>query len=312
MRAITVTEYGAAPALTEVPDPRPGPGQVLIKIEAAGINPMDRTIANGGFKEMMPASFPLILGADLAGVVEAVGESAGRFPPGEQVFGQLMIAPLGSTGTYAEQVAAAEDAPLARVPAGLEPSVAASLPTPGVTALEIVESLEPLAGKTVLMVGAAGAVGSFATQLAADAGAHVIAVARASADHRMRDYGAAQTLDHTAVSVPDAVRETHPDGIDAVVDVASDAEAFAGLASLVRPGGTALTTRYVADTEGLASREVVGVNFQVNMSSGSLEQLADAVVSGRIVAPPISRIDLTDVPALNGGAQAGGKTVIIP
>jgi NADPH:quinone reductase-like Zn-dependent oxidoreductase len=312
MRAITVTEYGAAPALTEVPDPQPGPAQILIKIEAAGINPMDRTIANGAWKEMMPASFPMILGADLAGVVEGAGEGAGRFPSGEQVFGQLLIAPLGSAGTYAEQVAAAEDAPLARVPAGLEPSVAASLPTPGVTALEIVQSLEPLAGKTVLMVGAAGGVGSFATQLAANAGAHVIAVARASADDRMRAYGAAETVDHTAVSVPDTVRGTHPDGIDAVIDVASDADGFASLASLVRPGGTALTTRYIADTEALASREVLGVNFRVSMSSELLEQLADAVVSGRIVPPPISRIDLDDVPTLNGGAQAEGKTVIVP
>jgi hypothetical protein len=100
---------------------------------------------------------------------------------------------------------------------------------------------------------------------------------------------------------------THP-----LIDVASDADGFASLASLVRPGGTAVTTRYVADTESLASREVLGVNFRVNMSSGSLEQLADAVVSGRIVPPPISRIDLNDVPALNGGAQAEGKTVVIP
>jgi NADPH:quinone reductase len=312
MRAITVTEYGAAPALTEVPDPQPGPAQILIKIEAAGINPMDRTIANGGWKEMMPASFPMILGADLAGVVEAAGEGARRFASGEQVFGQLLIAPLGSAGTYAEQVAAAQDAPLARVPSGLEPSVAASLPTPGVTALEIVQSLEPLTGKTVLIVGAAGGVGSFATQLAANAGAHVIAVARASADERMRAYGAAETVDHTAASVPDTVRGTHPDGIDAVIDVASDADGFASLASLVRPGGTALTTRYIADPEALASREVLGVNFRVNMSSELLEQLADAVVSGRIVAPPISQIDLDDVPTLNGRAQADGKTVIVP
>ncbi len=84
MRAITVDEYGAAPALTEMPDPQLGPGQVLIKIEAAGINPMDRTIANGGWKAAMPASFPLILGADLAGVVEAVGEGAGKFAPGRR------------------------------------------------------------------------------------------------------------------------------------------------------------------------------------------------------------------------------------
>ena len=106
------------------------------------------------------------------------------------------------------------------------------------------------------------------------------------------------------------MQRTHPDGIDVLVDVASDAEGFATLAALVRPGGTALTTRYVADTEALASREVAGVNFRVSMSSGSLERLADAVVNGVIVVPPITRVKLDDVPALNGNAHADGKTVI--
>jgi len=310
MRAITVNEYGAAPALTEMPDPQPGPGQLLIKTEAAGMNPMDRTIANGGWKEAMPASFPLILGADLAGVIEAVGEGAGKFLPGDEVFGQLLIAPLGTAGTYAEYVAVTEDAPLARLPKGLEPSIAAALPTAGVTALEIVESLEPLTGRTALMVGAAGGVGSFATQLAANAGAQVIAVAPAGAEDRMRDYGAAETLDRTETSVLDTVQRTHPQGIDVLIDVASDADGFAPLAALVRRGGTALTTRYVADAEALASREVGGVNFRVSMSSGLLERLADAVVNGRIVVPPITRVKLDDVPALNGNAHADGKRVI--
>ena len=310
MRAITVNEYGAAPALTDVPDPQPGPGQVLIKIEAAGINPMDRTIADGEWKARMPATFPLVLGADLAGVVEAVGKGARKFLAGDEVFGQLLIAPLGSAGTYAEHVAVTEDAPLARVPRGLDPAVAAALPTAGATALEIVDSLEPLTGKTMLMVGAAGGVGSFVTQFAARAGAHVIAVARAGAADRMRAYGAAQTVDHTAVSVPDAVRQTHPDGIDAVVDVVSDAAGFATLASLVRFGGTALTTRYVADTKALTSRGVAGVNFQLGMTTGVLDRLADAVVSGRIVVPPITRIKLEDVPSLNRNAHTDGKTVI--
>ena len=310
MHAITVDEYGAAATLTDVPDPRAGQGHVLIKIEAAGMNPMDRMIANGGWKARMPATFPLILGADLAGVVEAVGEDASKFSPGEEVFGQLLIAPLGSAGTYAERVAVPEDATLARVPKGLDPVVAAALPTAGATALEIVESLEPLVGKIVLIVGAAGGVGSFATQLAANAGAHVIAVARIDAADRMRAYGAAETVDRTAVSVPDAVRRTCPDGIDVLVDVASDANGFSDLASLVRPGGTALTTRYVADTEALASREVTGVNFLVSISSGVLGRLADTVVSGRIVVPPITHVRLDDVPALDGNAHADGKTVI--
>src|ERR1700693_5805053 len=154
MRAVTVSEYGGATALTHMPDAQPGPGQVLIKIQAAGMNPMDRNLANGAMKATAPASFPFILGSDLAGVVEAVGEGAGKFASGDAVFGHLLISPLGSAGTYAEYVAVTEDAPLTRIPEGLEPTIAAALPTAGATALQIVESLEPLAGKTMLVVGA--------------------------------------------------------------------------------------------------------------------------------------------------------------
>ena len=311
MRAVTVSEYGGAPALTDMPDPQPGPGEVLIKIQAAGMNPMDRNLANGAMKAATPGSFPFILGSDLAGVVEAVGEGAAKFKSGEAVFGHLLIAPLGSAGTYAEYVAVTEDAPLTRIPEGLDPTIAAALPTAGATALEIVESLEPLTGKTMLVVGAAGGVGSFATQLAANAGAHVIAV-DARAEDRLRAYGATETVDFTAVSVPDAVARTHPDGIDVLVDVASDADGFAALASLVRRGGTAVTTRFLADTEALASRGVAGVNYRLEMSTRLLERLADAVVAGSIIEPPVLLIELDDVPALSGNAPANGKTVITP
>src|SRR6202171_6710269 len=98
MRAVTVSEYGGAPALTDMPDPHPGPGQVLIKIQAAGMNPMDRNLANGAMKAATPASFPFILGSDLAGVVEAVGEGAAKVKAGEAVVGPLLIAPLGQIG----------------------------------------------------------------------------------------------------------------------------------------------------------------------------------------------------------------------
>jgi NADPH:quinone reductase-like Zn-dependent oxidoreductase len=141
---------------------------------------------------------------------------------------------------YAEYVAVSEDANLVRLPERLDPVVAASLPAPGVTALEIVQNLGGLVSKTVLIVGAAGGVGSFATQLAAQAGAHVDASARADAAGRMRAYGAAESFDHIAVSIPGAVRRAHPDGVDDVIDVASDRDGFATVASLVRPGGTGL------------------------------------------------------------------------
>jgi NADPH:quinone reductase len=128
MRAITVTEYGAAPALAELPTPEPGQGQVLLKLRAAGMNPMDPVLASGGWKPM-PATFPMVLGADGAGVVEKVGEGESRFSVGDDLFGQLFIAPLGSAGTYAEYVAVTEDAPLARVPAGLDDVVAVAPPS---------------------------------------------------------------------------------------------------------------------------------------------------------------------------------------
>jgi len=301
MRAITVSSYGARPSVTELPAPQAGPGQVLIATRAAGMNPMDMQIANGGWQAQMPATFPLVLGADLAGTVQQDGPGAARFAPGDQVFGQLLIAPLGSAGTYAQYVACGQDAPLARIPAGLDPVTAAALPTVGVTALQIAEALAPLEGKIVVIVGAAGGVGSFVTQLAAQAGAHVDAVAPAAEAGRMAGYGAAETIDRAAVPLPDAVARAHPGGIDVLVDVASDAAAFAALAGHVRPGGTALTTRYVADTGTLAAAGVTGVNYQLSMTAPLLDKLAARVAAGSIVPPPITRVTLDDVPALLGG-----------
>jgi NADPH:quinone reductase-like Zn-dependent oxidoreductase len=273
---------------------------------------MDRMIADGAWATQMPGTFPLVLGVDFAGVVEGVGQGTTRFVKGDEVFGQLFIPPLGSTGTYAEFVAVTEDAPMAKVPNGLDPEVAAALPTSGGTALQIVTSLEPLAGKTVLIVGAAGGIGSFATQLAVNAGADVIADARGSAADRLRGYGAAEVVDYAEVSVADAVQRAHPEGIDVLIDVASDADGFATLASLVRSGGTALTTKFVANTEALDARGVTGVNYEMPMTPELLERLANTLVAGRIVAPPITRIELDDVPsAMNGGPdQHDGKTVI--
>jgi NADPH:quinone reductase len=312
LRAVTVTEYGAAPAIADIPTPEPGPGQVLIKLRAAGMNPMDRTLASGDWRPM-PATFPMVLGADGAGVVEQLGQGTSSFSVGDDLFGQLLIAPLGSAGTYAEYVAVAEDAPLARVPSRLDDVVAAALPTAGGAGLALVDLLEPLTGKTVLIVGAGGGVGSFATQFAAKAGGRVIANVRDDDAERMREYGAIETIDHTAIALPDAVRKLHPDGIDAVLDLVSDAAGFAALASLVRSGGTAVTTRYVADEQALRGTGVTGVNFALPMSTELLERVAEAVADGHIVAPPITRISLEDaVAALSPGQErpARGKTVI--
>jgi NADPH:quinone reductase len=313
MRAATVTEYGATPVVTEIPTPEPGRGQVLVKLRAAGMNPMDLWLASGAWKPM-PATFPMVLGADGAGVVEKLGEGTSRYSVGDDLFGQLLIAPLGSAGTYAEYVAVSEDAPLARVPAGLDDVVAAALPTAGGAGLALVDQLEPLADKTVLIVGAGGGVGSFATQFAANAGGNVIANVRADDAERILGYGAKETIDRRAVALPAAVRQARPDGVDVLIDlVNADAAGFAALATLVRPGGTAVSTNYVADEAALRVSGVTGINFALPMSSELLERLAQAVVDGRIVTPPITRISLEEVAAALSATQARparGKTVI--
>jgi hypothetical protein len=142
----------------------------------------------------------------------------------------------------------------------------------------------------------------------------VIANVRADDAERMRGYGAKETIDRRAVALPAAVRQAHPNGVDVLIDlVHADAAGFASLASLVRPGGTAMSTNYVADEAALRTAGVTGINFALPMSSELLERLAQAVVDGRIVTPPITRISLEAVPAALNPAQArpvGGKTVI--
>src|SRR5579862_9051414 len=103
VRAVAVSDYGASPAVVELPIPAAGPGQVLIKLAAAGMNPMDAKLASGEWRTE-PATFPMVLGVDGAGIVAALGEAATRFSLGERIFGQLLLAPIGSSGTYAEYV----------------------------------------------------------------------------------------------------------------------------------------------------------------------------------------------------------------
>jgi NADPH:quinone reductase-like Zn-dependent oxidoreductase len=314
MRAVVVTEYGGRAEAVDLPAPEVQAGQVLIKVLAAGMNPMDRAIADGAWESIMPATFPMVLGVDVAGTVEDVGQGPNRFFGGDAVMGQLLIPPLGSSGTYAEFVAVSERSTLTRTPAGMSAVVAASAPTAGMTGLSIVDALAPLDGKTVLIVGAAGGVGSFATQFAANAGAHVIANARLDNAARMSAYGAAETIDHTVGALHELVARTHPDGIDVLVDLANDADEFANLAGLVRTGGSALTTRYIANADALAADGVSALNFQVPASAELLERVAEALVTGSIVPPPIDRISLQQAPAVfadENGARFDGKTVIV-
>ena len=313
MRAVTVNRFGEEPSVTTIPTPVPGPGQVLIKLAAAGMNPMDAKLASGEWTPA-PVTFPMVVGVDGAGVVQGLGEGTTRFAPGDKVFGQLFIPPIGSSGTYADYVAVTGEAPLALVPAGVDLVEAAAAPTAGVTGLSLVELADPVEDRLVLIVGAGGGVGTFTTQFAVAAGARVIANVHSSAAERMRSYGVEMTVDHTTESLEEAVRSAHPDGVDVLIDLVSDGEAFASAASLVRPGGSAITTQYVADLEALQASGVRGVNFALQPTSELLERVGRALSDGTIVEPPITRIALDEAPsalASMSRSHANGKTVIV-
>jgi len=313
MRAVVVREYGGKAEIVELPSPEVEPGEILIKIAAAGMNPMDRSIAGGVWKSVMAATFPMILGFDVAGIVGDIGEGTTRFGVGESIMGQLLLPPVGAFGTYAKYVAVSERATLTRIPSGVDPTVAAAAPTAGMSGLAIVDSLSPLDGKTVLIVGAAGGVGSFVTQLAANAGAKVIANVRQENIARMQTYGVTEIVD-IAAPLAEFVARSHPDGIDALIDVVDDADDFAALAALVRNGGSALTTRYVADVDALAANGVAAINFQLPASSELLERVAEALAAKTIIPPPIKLISLVHAPAAfdgDGEPLFDGKTVIV-
>jgi NADPH:quinone reductase len=313
MRAVTVSKFGQLPRVVEVTTPVAGPGQVLIKLAAASMNPMDAKLASGEWRPA-PVIFPMVLGVDGAGIVEAAGEGTTRFSPGDRVFGQLFIPPIGASGTYADYVAITGEAPLACVPDRLDIVLAAAAPTAGATGLSLVDLLEPAEDQVVLIVGAGGGVGTFATQFAVNAGASVIANINATAEDRVRSYGVQEVIVRSSAPVTEVVRRSYPDGVDVLIDLVGDAMAFASTASLVRPGGTAVSTQYVANLEGLQAQGVRGLNFALRQSSELLERVAQALVDHTVKEPPLTRISLDDVPAMfgsHGPPTPDGKTVIV-
>lgn len=264
--------------------PRPGDGQVLVRVQSAGVKPTDVAIQPGERRAMPESPPPHVRRSDVAGTVDAIGDDVTRFAPGERVFGQLANASLAAAARDGHHVAVAEDAPLARMPDGLTPAVAATLPTAGMTGLALVESLGPLKGKTVVVVGAGGLVGLVATQLAVDGRARVIVNVDERQALQMLAYGVVDTIDDKLVSLPQAV--ANRGRVDALIDLSSDSGRFAALAAAVRPYGIAISTRGVADLAALETAVVTGVNFQLVPSAGLLERFADALVTGRVVLPP--------------------------
>lgn len=310
MRAVVVDEFGGTPRLAQVPRPVAGPGRLVIRVEAAALNPWDLKVADG-ILAGKPHDFPLIIGTDGAGVVEQVGAGVDGFAPGDRVAGTVSGRPYGH-GTFAEYAPAKAAGTVAKVPDGVSGEQAAALPTAGLTALDLLDKLEPVTGRTVLVVGAAGGVGSFAVQLLAGAGARVIATARPDDAERLRGLGVATTIDYTAGPVADAVGA---DGVDVLVDLASGPPGFSALLPVVVPGGQAWSSTWAARDEEIAERGLTGGNFESRGKADQLERLLAKVADGSVVVPVGQVRPLADGPQVIAEFRAGGsrgKTILVP
>lgn len=307
MRAVAVEEFGASPMLMELPEPTPGPGEILVRLAAASPNPFDRAI-HEGFLRNLPHVFPLVLGTDGAGVVEAAGEGVDRFEVGDAIYGVFAHEPLGK-GTLAEYISVPEDAWLAKAPRRIPLARAAAAPTAGMTAIGAMRAAEVDAGQTVLVVGATGGVGSFAVQLAAARGARVLATARADAAGMVAELGAAETIDYTRGELASEVRLLEPDGVDVLLDLVSDPGPFQDNTALVRDGGKAVSIRYAAQSELLSADRITVTNFNLREhldAPGLLRELTDEIDGGALEVVVDAEVPLEGAPDLLAARALGG------
>ncbi len=312
MRAIAVRAFRAPPELLALEPPSPAPGEVAVRMEAAGINPFDWKIADGVLDGHRPHVFPLVLGVDGAGVVSAVGRDVRRFRVGDRVFGQFLHDPVG-VGTYAEASAVPESVGVAPIPDRWSSVEAAAVPTAGMTALDALDHAGVGPGGSLAIVGATGGVGSFATALAVAHGVHVLAAVRPDAVDRARGLGAETVVPLGTEDPIAAARAARPNGVDALLDVASPREQFLRWSSLVRPGGFALSTVYVAPSAPSDGTGPRFGNLDLEPTSALLERLAQRLQQARIRIPVERTIALEAAPSVLAEGRAGhlrGKTVI--
>ncbi|MFD3551622.1 NADP-dependent oxidoreductase [Streptomyces goshikiensis] len=231
MKAITYSAYGTSDSLklVDVAPPKVGPGEVLVRVKAAGVNPVDWKLAAGYLDPIMEVRYPVIPGWDVAGVVEAVGPDTFDHAVGDEVFGYVRKEWV-ELGTYAELVSAPVRT-LARKPRELTFEEAAGMPLAGLTAYQSLTRVGLTAGETVLIHSAAGGTGSFGVQIAVALGLRVIGTAGAHNHDYLRALGAEPVL--YGEGFADRVRALAPDGVDAALDFYGD-DVIATLQSLVK------------------------------------------------------------------------------
>jgi NADPH:quinone reductase-like Zn-dependent oxidoreductase len=311
MRALHVPAAGAQPELGDLPTPTVTDGTVLIRVKAAGLNPFDNGIAAGMMAQMLPHEYPVVLGRDAAGVVEAVGSGVDDIKVGDEVLGHVLAAPPIQAGTLAEY-ALLPAAAVPRKPAELDFVTAAALPLAGAAAAQAVEAVDPQPGQTVLVNGASGGVGSYAIQLLAARGATVLATGTSNDTDRLRGLGATTVIDHTAGPVADQVRAAYPDGVDALINLAGFTPADVPAAA-VRQGGKIATTTATPAEETLAAADLTSSFIMAGPHREIVAPLADQAAAGDLkvnIATVLPLERATDGLGTLASGQAKGKIVV--
>ena len=284
-----------------IADPRPGPAEVVVRVEAAGVNPADYKFRSGALAPFAPKTLPFILGMDIVGSVAAVGGSVDQFKRGDRVLAML---PLGGNGAYAEQVAVPVEW-CAHLPSTLDATMAAALPTPATTAVQwIEEDLRVEQGNHVLVTGATGAVGLIACFVAKERGAHVTAAVRKSNVSRVK-YA-------NDILIMDDEKTVHSGAYDYIADTIGGKSA-AALLSALKPGGvlsTIATDPVISD----GTPDVTIRFFGCHADPIKLARLASAVAEGRLAIYPPRIMKLSEAARAHELLDRGGagKIVLVP
>jgi NADPH:quinone reductase len=275
MKAVTLNSFDAPPALRDdLPAPGPAHDELLVRVQASAVNPVDAAIAAGQLRDMLEHEFPVVLGRDYAGVVEEVGAGVTRYAVGDEVFGFVLHAnPTVHDGSWAELVVVPEQNSVAPKPASASPEVAGAAPLSGISALLSVDALDVSEGDTVVVIGATGGVGTFAVQLLAHAGITVTAPALPDDEEYLGGLGVSEVLDRNA-DTGTQVRQRHPNGVNALLDVVSyTPDDFEANAAALKPGGRGASPVGAAG-DGPGRTNIVAVPSPENLER--LAQLLDA------------------------------------
>ena len=284
VRAWAIPEYGAAEslALSERPLAIPGPGELLVEVEAVALNPLDLKIIGGQMKDVMPAEMPYVPGSDFVGVVSTAGDGA-AVRAGDRVVISAW------NGGLASHVLVPASAHVALAPATASAVDLAALPMAGLTARHILRMLGDVAGRTIAVIGATGGVGLMLVQLASQAGALVIGTGQGPEDDALlRANGAADVIDYARHDIPMALRARYPGGADIVIDLVTMFDALFASANAVKDGGTLLSTLFGPEPAAFGDR----INFayvRLKAQPGDLDQLVRAYTGGALSAN-VSRV----------------------